>query len=174
MIGSNSKFKKTWIERCRHLCVCPLIDHRREPTRMRELLILYKENYLYYIKRNWLKEEKILAGICFLWVVIFVQWRILPPSEFFRDCYCLVLRIGSCTVYCLLITLTCSPKAELRRAQLNGIGWMHVKGASGSRQTAMTDPGAQQPSQMFLTWVKARPQHRELRALLFTNSVWVL
>ena len=25
-------------------------------------------------------------------------------------------------VYCLLITLTCSPKAELRRAQFNGIG----------------------------------------------------
>ena len=70
----------------------------------------------------------------------------------------------SMVVYCLLITLTCSPKAELRRAQLNGIGRMHVKGASGSRQTAMNDPGAQQPSQMFLTWVKARPQHRELHA----------
>ena len=81
------------------------------------------------------------------------------------------MRIG---VYCLLITLTCSAKAELRRAQLNGIGRMHVEGASGSHQTAMNDPGAQQPSQMFLTWVKARPQHRELRALLFTNSVWVL
>ena len=26
----------------------------------------------------------------------------------------------------------------------------------------------------FLTWVKARPQHRELGALLLTNSVWVL
>ena len=76
--------------------------------------------------------------------------------------------------YCLLITLTCSPKAELRRAQLNEIGWMHVKGASGSHQTAMNDPGAQQPSQMFLTWVKTRPQHRELRALLFTSIVWVL
>ena len=60
-------------------------------------------------------------------------------------------------VYCLLITLTCSPKAELQRAQLNGIGRMHVKGDSGSRQTAMNDPGARQPSQMFLTWV--RPDH---------------
>ena len=68
-------------------------------------------------------------------------------------------------VYCLLITLTCSLKAKLRRAQLNGIGRMNVKGVSGSRQTAMNDPGAQPPSQMFLTWVKARPQHRELRAL---------
>ena len=38
----------------------------------------------------------------------------------------------------------------------------------------MNDPGAKQPSQMVLTWVKARPQHRELRALLFMNSVWVL
>ena len=74
---------------------------------------------------------------------------------------------------CLLITLTCSPKAELRRVQLNEIGRMHMKGASGCRQMVMNDPGAQQPSQMFLTWVKARPQHRELRVLLLTNSVWV-
>ena len=68
-------------------------------------------------------------------------------------------------VYCLLITLTCSPKAELRRAQLNGIGWMHVKSASGSRQTAMNDLGAQLPSQIFLTWVKARPQTEKQRKL---------
>ena len=47
---------------------------------------------------------------------------------------------------------------------------MHVKGASGSRQTAMNDPGAQQPSPMFLTCVKARPQHRELRALLILKN----
>ena len=33
------------------------------------------------------------------------------------------------SIYCLLITLTCSLKAKLRRAQLNGIGRMHVKGA---------------------------------------------
>ena len=75
---------------------------------------------------------------------------------------------------CLLITLTRCPKTELRRAQLNGIGRMHMKGASDSHQRVMNDPGAQQPSQMFLTWVKVRPQNRELRALLLTNSVWVL
>ena len=76
---------------------------------------------------------------------------------------------------CLLITLTCIPKAELRRAQLNGIGWMHVKGTSGSCQTAMNDPGAQQPSQMFLTWVKARPQHRELlfQFIKKTLTAWI-
>ena len=74
----------------------------------------------------------------------------------------------------VLITLTCSPKAGLRRAQLNGIGQMHLKGASGCCQTVMIDPGAQQPSQMFLPWVKTRPQHRELCALLLRNSVWVL
>ena len=41
--SQNSKnSKKTWIERCRHLCVCPLIDHRQEPIWMRELLgLLY-------------------------------------------------------------------------------------------------------------------------------------
>ena len=49
---------------------------------------------------------------------------------------------------CLLITLTCSPKAELRRVQLNGISRMHVN-ASGCCQTVMNDPRAQQPSQMF-------------------------
>ena len=75
---------------------------------------------------------------------------------------------------CLLITLTRSLKAELRMVQLNGIGRMHMKDASSCRQTVMNDPGAQQPSQMFFTWVKARPQHRELCALLLTNSVWVL
>ena len=75
---------------------------------------------------------------------------------------------------CLLITLTRSPKAELRRAQLSGIGRMHMKGASCCSQTAMNDPGAQQPSPMFLTCVKATPQHREPRALLLTNSVWVI
>jgi len=51
---------------------------------------------------------------------------------------------------------------------------MHVKGASGSRQTTMNDPEHSSQPDVFLTWVKARPQHRELRALLFTNSVWVL
>ena len=68
-------------------------------------------------------------------------------------------------VYCLLISLACSPKAELRKVQLEGIGGMHVKGASGC-QTAMNDPGAQQLRQMFLTWVKTRPPHRGLRALM--------
>ena len=75
---------------------------------------------------------------------------------------------------CLLITLTRSPKAELRRVQLNEIGRKHMKGASGCRQTVMNDPGAQQLSQMFMTWLKPRQQHRELRALHLTNSVWVL
>ena len=31
----------------------------------------------------------------------------------------------------------------------------------------INDPRAQQPSQMFLTWVKAKPQHRELCAPTF-------
>ena len=34
-----------------------------------------------------------------------------------------------CMYLCLLNTLTCSPKAELRRVQLNGIGRLHMKGA---------------------------------------------
>ena len=57
MIGLNSKFKKfkkTWIERCRHLCVCPLIDHRRGPIRMRELLgLLYKRSLTWCSTVTW-------------------------------------------------------------------------------------------------------------------------
>ena len=53
--------------------------------------------------------------------------------------------------------------------------------AKGTAQTELAecilkdinDPGAQQPSQMLLISVKVRPQHRELLALLFTDSVWV-
>ena len=58
-------------------------------------------------------------------------------------------------------------------AQTASAEWI-LKGASGCRQTVINDPGAQQPSQMLLTWVKARPHHRKHRALLFKNSVWVL
>ena len=61
MIGSNSKFKKTWIERCRHLCVCPLIDHRREPIRMRELLgLLYNKGQTH---RWWQRSIQELLGL---------------------------------------------------------------------------------------------------------------
>ena len=42
--------KQTWIERCRHLCVCPLIDHRREPIRMRELLgLIYNMHMVHHL-----------------------------------------------------------------------------------------------------------------------------
>ena len=55
---------------------------------------------------------------------------------------------------CLLITLLAARRLDYRgRTELNGIGRMHLKGAAGCRQTVMNDPGAQQPSQMFLTWV---------------------
>ena len=96
-------------------------------------------------------------------------------EDFFSENFFLKQFFGKICMYvCLLITLTRSPKAELRRAQLNGIGQMHMKGSPGCCQTVMNDPGAQQPSQVFLTWVRAGAQHRELRALLLTNSVWVL
>ena len=39
--------------------------------------------------------------------------------------------------------------AELHRAQVNGISWMHIWRAYGYRETGMNDPGAQQPNQMF-------------------------
>ena len=38
----KSRNCQIWIECCRHLCVCPLIDHSREPIKMRaELSLLY-------------------------------------------------------------------------------------------------------------------------------------
>jgi len=72
VIGSISKFKKTWIERCRHLCVCPLIEHRWEPIRMREFLGLLYNNFILHIdslwRRNWgkLRNSKLsLIGTAF-------------------------------------------------------------------------------------------------------------
>ena len=74
---------------------------------------------------------------------------LMPLTEFLQETEKSFL---SGFVYvCLLITLTRSPKAELRRVQLDGIGRMHMRGASGCRQTVMNDPGAQQLSQMFMT-----------------------
>ena len=87
-----------------------------------------------------------------------LQWAILSTQSLLRVVLCYV---------CLMITFTRSPKAELRRAQLRGIGRMHLKGASGFRQTVMHSSQAR----CFMTWVKTRPQHG---ALLLTNSVWVL
>ena len=54
---------------------------------------------------------------------------------------------------CLLITLTCSPKAELRRAQRNSIGRVHVKGASmaAAKRSCMIPEHSTQ-ARCFLTW----------------------
>ena len=130
----------------------------------------WSADYVIRVFKHWLSMKG-----CFIGLFHQPLQLIKPKASYWKVLFIQKKRGGEDRErYCLLITLTCSPKAELRRAQLNGIGWMHVKGASGSRQTAMNDPGAQQLSQMFFTWVKARPQHRELRALLFKNSVWVL
>ena len=87
---------------------------------------------------------------------------LLGGSEILNFCLCYVC-------VCLLITLTRGLKAELLRAQLNGFGQMHMKGASGCRQTVMNGPGGQQPSQIFLTWVKARDHNTGNFCLLYTS-----
>ena len=118
----------------------------------------------------WGKASVNLGALARIWYSNATAWA--PKGTL--DMWCVMMR-G--LLWCLCVCwspLLAARLAELRRAQLNGIGRMHMKGASGCRQTVMNDPGAQQPSQIFLTWVKARPQHRELRALLLTNSVWVL
>ena len=123
------------------------------------------------------KESNEIQDIPFVVVSFWLEERKNPKQDGYFNVYTTEKQRHHlqqlCTVLCLLITLPWSKKAELRRAQLNAIGRMHMRGAYGCRETTMNDPGAQQPSQMFLTWVKARPQHRKLRALLFTNSVWL-
>ena len=57
----------------------------------------------------------------------------------------------------------------------SGLGRQHTKGAVGSRYQSIYEPT--EPSQPVMSDDvndKDRPQHRELRPLLFSNSVWVL
>ena len=57
----------------------------------------------------------------------------------------------------------------------SGLGRQHTKGAVGSRYQSIYEPT--EPSQPMMSDDvndKDRPQHRELRPLLFSNSVWVL
>ena len=59
--------------------------------------------------------------------------------------------------------------------QLNGIGRMHVKAPLAAANGHEWFRSKATKSDVFDFWlVKARPQHRELLALLFMNSVWVL
>ena len=55
------------------------------------------------------------------------------------------------------------------------LGHQHTKGADGSRYQTIYEPT--EPSQPMMSddvSDEDRPQHRELRPLLFSNSVWVL
>ena len=57
----------------------------------------------------------------------------------------------------------------------SGLGHQHTKGADGSRYQSIYEPT--EPSQPMMSddvSDENRPQHRELRPLLFSNSVWVL
>ena len=57
----------------------------------------------------------------------------------------------------------------------SGLGHQHAKGAEGSRYQSIYEPT--EPSQPMMSddvSYEDRPQHRELRPLLFSNSVWVL
>ena len=57
----------------------------------------------------------------------------------------------------------------------SGLGHQHTKGADGSRYQSIYEPT--EPSQPMMSddvSDEDRPQHRELRPLLFSNSVWVL
>ena len=68
-------------------------------------------------------------------------------------------------------TYTC----PLYIAFCSGLGHQHTKGADGSRYQSIYEPT--EPSQPMMSddvSDEDRPQHRELRPLLFSNSVWVL
>ena len=53
----------------------------------------------------------------------------------------------------------------------SGLGHQHTKGADGSRYQSIYEPS--QPV-MSDDVSEDRPQHRKLRPILFSNSVWVL
>ena len=56
-----------------------------------------------------------------------------------------------------------------------GLRHQHTGGADGSRYQSIYEPT--EPSQPMMSddvSDEDRPQHRELRPLLFSNSVWVL
>ena len=89
------KFKTTWIERCRHLCVCPLIDHRREPIRMRELLgLLYKrciDNGIEHYSHGrhaclvWTKKKITLGTDVLLCFLSYTKIEKLPARGTFKN-----------------------------------------------------------------------------------------
>ena len=102
--------------------------------------------------------------------------RVVLVSSLKVNVNCLLFGL---TVHCQLLYVCMSANHPYLQPE----GWITKGAAQRDRRkaferclwlppTVVNDPGAQQPSQMFLTW--ARPQHRELRALLLTNSVWVL
>ena len=93
--------------------------------------------------------------------------------SYFTDNAALVDIFNQQTSYLYLYTVCQSPLLAARRLNCEGRNSTGSPLAAAKRPWSQ-EPGVQQPSQMFLTWVKARPQHRELRALLFTNSVWNL
>ena len=67
-----------------------------------------------------------------------------------------------------------SPRGFSGLVQLNGIGRMHVKVPLAAAKGSWMILERTNQVRCFWTWVKARPQHWEIRALLFTNNVRVL
>ena len=56
----------------------------------------------------------------------------------------------------------------------SGLGRQHTKGADGSRYQPIELTEPSQPMMSDDVSDADRPQYRELRPLLFSNSVWVL
>ena len=54
----------------------------------------------------------------------------------------------------------------------SGLGHQHTRDAEGSRYQSIYEPT--EPMMSDDVSSEDRPQHRELRPLLFSNSVWVL
>ena len=67
-------------------------------------------------------------------------------------------------MYCLLITLTCGPNCEGHSS--TGSAECERRPLAATKQSR-SNPGIQQPSQMSLTWVKARP----LLFLIYINDL---
>ena len=117
------------------------------------------------------KRRSVSYGLgigCVLARIVFFKAVALPVTWISR-CKC------KCKCKCKCHDWEDKHTCPLYIAFCSGLGHQHTKGADGSRYQSIYEPT--EPSQPMMSddvSDEDRPQHRELRPLLFSNSVWVL
>ena len=106
-IQNSKNFKKTWIERCRHLCVCPLIDHRREPIRRRVVGSnpIWGSDFCNFFSRflslYFPCLSFFLCFFCFcIWFVylfFYLDWHLLSTNMWLEYCFLFLGALGFIT-----------------------------------------------------------------------------